>query len=110
MAGQRDVEVRRRTLPLNYLCVCFAGNVSHPAKVRDGDVTSSWLAWAAVRAASSYSQPAAAWTAQPTFLRVARYLPGAADSWCKGISRPAILNAVTANTPRSPSSRDGFIE
>jgi hypothetical protein len=43
MAGQRDVEVRRRTLPLNYLCVCFAGNVSHPAKVRDGDISFMWV-------------------------------------------------------------------
>ena len=27
--------------PLNYVCACFAGNVSHPAKVRDGDNPSS---------------------------------------------------------------------
>jgi hypothetical protein len=41
MAGQRDVEVRRRTLPLTYLLRVFRGNVSHPVKVRDGDKPSS---------------------------------------------------------------------
>ena len=39
MAANGNARSAGGPCPLNYFCACFAGNVSHPAKVRDDDIS-----------------------------------------------------------------------
>jgi hypothetical protein len=44
MAANVNARSAGGVCPLNYVCACFAGNVSRPAKVPDGDYTDEWIA------------------------------------------------------------------